>query len=223
MDRIIKSYLGFVNEGREQEKIDQLLDIMKTRKLTQDEKDLLTRLSMGETLPDDEPVIKKHKTGGFLFDEEGNVMTEEEPVNPGEEFYTTKGKQRSAEKLETKDVMDARIYKNKESLERFIFAYVSVESESGMTNEWIVYRTGKDPKFPYGQFLDPLSVKYQSEFKNITPDILWERLDYMYDYGMVLDRDLYEDFTNFVDLYKTNQAKYGNMLLRLRDRFMKLL
>jgi len=34
---------------------------------------------------------------------------------------------------------------------------------------------------------------------------------------------LYEDFTNFVDLYKTNQAKYGNMLLRLRDRFMKLL
>ena len=45
----------------------------------------------------------------------------------------------------------------------------------------------------------------------------------MYDYGMVLDRDLYEDFTNFVDLYKTNQAKYGNMLLRLRDRFMKLL
>jgi hypothetical protein len=230
MNRIVKTYMNFLNEGqREQKKIDELLDIMKRRKLTEEEMNILTKLSKGETLPEEEsdskPILKTHKTGGgYLFDEEGNVMTEqeEEDVSPGQEFMTTKGKMRSADKLEKGNILDARIYKNKNGEVRVIFAYVSRSSESGTTSEWIIYRTDGGEKYPFGQFLDTNSSKY-SFYKIITPETLWKELDYSWDYGMVLDDDLYEDFTNFIDLYKENQARNRDVLTALRSRFLKLL
>lgn len=229
--KVIKSYDKFVNEGRrEQAKIDEILDIMSKRKLTKEEQDLLARLSKGESLPPEQvntPNLKTHKTGGgYVFDDEGNVLTEEEPDTPGQEFLTTKGKQRSADKLTKDDVIDARVYRNKNSEERWIFANISVNEEGGMKNDWLIYRTGSmSGKFPMGQFMDTNSPKYIA-FKNKTADLFWKELDFEFDFGMVLDQDLYEDFINFVELYKEykkNPKRNVDILNRLRRRFLGLL
>ena len=226
MNKTVKSYLDFVNEGRtEQKKIDELLEIMKKRKLTKEEQDLLVHLSKGGSLPEEEhdrPTLQTHKTGGgYLFDDEGNVMThEEEPTNPGQEFVTTKGKQRSADKIH--DVIDARVYRNKDSEERLIFSHATYETDSGITNDWIIYRTIGTDKHIYGQFMDTNLPRFQY-YKTTPPDILWKELDYKYDYGMILDEDLYEDFTNFVTLYKENQRRNAHVLDRLHNRFKKIL
>jgi hypothetical protein len=52
---------------------------------------------------------------------------------------------------------------------------------------------------------------------------MWKELDYSFDYGMILDEDLYEDFMTFVTLYKEDQRKHADYLRRLRLRFVKLL
>ena len=228
--KIVKSYNNFVNEGkREQVKLDELLDIMSKRKLTKEEKDLLDKLSKGESLDDDSDkpsALQSHKTGGgYLFDQEGNVLTagEEEDDKPGQEFYTAKGKQRSAEKLKRGNFIDARIYRNKDSDERMIFANITVQKGDNVENDWLIYRSGSQSgKFPMGQFMDTKSPKY-SAYKTKTPEIMWKDLDLDFDYGMVLDQDLYEDFINFVELYKENQVRHKDILTRLRRRFLGLL
>lgn len=227
--KIVKSYDVFVNEGkREQAKLDELLDIMSKRKLTKEENDLLVRLGKGESLPDDgsdkPDTLQTHKTGGgYLFDEKGDVLTEDEPEKPGQEFYTAKGKQRSAEKLKKGDFIDTRIYRNKESEERMIFSNTSIQKGEEIENDWIIYRTGSQSgKFPLGQFMDTKSPKY-SAYKTKTPEIMWKELDLDFDYGMIFDQDLYEDFINFVELYKENQVRHKDILTRLRRRFLGLL
>ena len=224
MDKLT-NYDDFVsNEGkREQQKIDELLDIIRKRKLTDEEKELLLFLNKGGNLPDDDkPSLATHKTGGgYLMDDEGDVLTEEEPDKPGEEFVTVKGKQRSAEKLDAENVLDARVYRNKNSENRVIHAYITHEGDSGMTNDWIIYSTAAD-RCEFGQFKDTTSPKYEF-FKKITPEMMWKKLDYSFDYGMILDEDLYEDFMTFVTLYKEDQRKHADYLRRLRLRFVKLL
>ncbi len=227
MDKIVKSYRSFINEGkREQQKIDELLEIMNKRKLTAEEHELLVTLSKGGSLPDepdDRPILQTHKTGGgYLFDDEGNVLTDEEPEKPGQEFVTVKGKQKGADKLSTKDIMDARVYRNKDNEERRIYVYTTIETDSGITNDWIIYRTGGGDKYPFGQFLDTNAQKY-AFYKKMSPEQLWGELDFTFDYGMVLDEDLYEDFINFVELYKENQRRNIDVLNKLRLRFLKLL
>lgn len=225
MNNEIKSFIKF-NEGlREQEKIDELLDIASQRKLTPEETDLLKRLNAGENLPREEkPTLKMHKTGGgFVFDKEGNIEVQgDNKTKPGEEFTTVKGKTRQVDKISKKELLDARIYKNKDSEERFIYSYVKTETVSGTTTDWIIYRTGGGDKYPFGQFLD-INVPRYNFFKRITPEQLWKELDYVWDYGMVLDEDLYEDFKNFIDLYKQDQVRNRQVLIAIRNRFLKLL
>lgn len=220
----IGNFIEFLYEGkREEAKINELLEIMKKRKLTSDENDLLIYLSKGGTLSDEKsPALKLHKTGGYLYDEEGNVLTDEEPVTePGKEFITTKGRSRPLDKLQTEDIIDARVYRNKNSEERFIYSYVTLKTDSGITNDWIIYRTEGGKKF--GMILNTNSDKFKY-YKQIVPDILWKELDYMYDYGMILDQDLYEDFINFIELYTRNKSGRNDEILdRLHKRFCTLL
>ena len=226
----IKSYDGFVNEGkREQQKIDELLDIMSKRKLTKEEMDLLSFLSKGGSLPDEEPdvppTLQMHKTGGgYLYDDEGNVLTqkEEEDIKPGQEFTTVKGKQGGADKLKKEDIADARVYRNKDSEERKFYAYITIEKDGEISHDWIIYKTVVRDKYPFGQFMDTNASKFKY-YKTTTPEALWKELDYQFDYGMVLDPDLYEDFFNFVELYKENQARNRDVLRTLHARFSKLL
>jgi hypothetical protein len=228
MDNTI-SFMRFINEAkgaREQKKIDELLDkIQGGGKLTDEERNLLVRLNKGEELPyeeEDKAVLKTDKTGGLKFDSQGNVITEDEPTKAGQEFVTAKGKQRSADKIARRSSSEARIYRNKDSEERFIYCQYIIDSETGKTSDFYVYRTGGGDKYPYGQFLDTSVQKY-SFYRRITPDILWKELDYTWDYGMVLDDDLYEDFMNFVELYRENQFRNRHVLETLKQRFDKLL
>lgn len=225
MDKIVKSYRSFINEGkREQQKIDELLEIMNKRKLTTEEREFLITLSRGGSLPyepDDRPILQTHKTGGgYLFDDDGNVLTDEEPYKPRQEFVTVKGMQKGSDKLSTKDIMDARVYRNKDNEERRIYVYI--EKDGGIANDWIIYRTGNGDKYQFGQFLDTNAQKY-AFYKKMSPEQLWGELDFTFDYGMVLDEDLYEDFINFVELYKENQRRNIDVLNKLRLRFLKLL
>lgn len=225
-NKLIKSFNNFINEGKSEEaKLDELMDIMAKRKLTSEEKDLLDRLSRGESLPVDKPTLQTHKTGGgYLFDQGGNVLTgEEEEEKPGKEFYTAKGKQRSAEKLKKGNFIDARVYRNKDSDERMIFANITIQKGEEMENDWMIYRSGSQSgKFPLGQFMDTKSPKYAA-YKNKTPEIMWKELDLDFDFGMVLDQDLYEDFINFAELFRENQVRHKDILNRLRRRFLGLL
>lgn len=226
MNRRVITYDNFLEEGkREQQKIDELLD-KGFNKLSDEEKNLLKRLSRGETLPEEDikkPVLSTHKTGGgYLFDENGNIMTEEGGEKPGEEFVTTKGKQSGIDKISAINLIDARIYRNRDNEERFVYASTTIEGESGMTSDWIIYRTGGGPQYPFGQFLDTNAPKFRY-YKSTPPEILWTELDYKFDYGMVMDDDLYEDFTNFVELYKENMARNKDFLMRIYQRFCKLL
>lgn len=217
--RVVKKYNKFIKEGkREQAKIDELLDIIKKRKLTDEEKDLLTRLGRGESLPEEsKPVLQTHKTGcGYIFDEEGDVLVEEEPDAPGKQFFTAKGKQKGVDKLKIDQAPEARVYKNKNSEIRQFFVNITKDDK----NDWIIYRTVG--KTPFGEFCDTNSSKY-SFYKNMTPEQLWEELDNYWDYGMVLDNDLYQDFMNFAELFKEDQVRYREMLTKLRNRFLKLL
>lgn len=217
--RFVKKYTKFIKEGkREQAKIDELLDIMNKRKLTDEEKDLLARLGKGEKLPDEKPVLQTHKTGGgYIFDEEGDVVVQdEEPTAPGKQFFTPKGKQKGVDKLKIDQAPEARVYKNKNSEVRQFFVNITKDGN----NDWLIYRTVG--RTPYGEFCDTNSSKY-SFYKNMTPEQLWEELDGYWDYGMVLDKDLYEDFLNFAELFKEDQVRYKDMLTKLRNRFIKLL
>jgi len=205
--------------------MDELLDILSRRKLTEDERELLVHLSQGGSLPEEEkPTLATHKTGGgYMFDAEGNVMTEDDDEKPGEEFTTTKGKQSGADKVSKKiDVVDARVYRNKGSDERFFYVPTSYETESGMTSDWIIYRTGDGSRYPLGMFLDTNAPKFKY-YKTTPANVLWKELDYRYDYGMMLDDDLYEDFINFVELYKENQIRNRDILQTIHRRFCSLL
>jgi hypothetical protein len=226
MDKIVKSYNIFLNEGqREQKKIDELLDILSRRKLTEDEKELLTSLSKGGSLPPEEKKstgLSTTKSGsGYLFDDEGRVLTNDEE-KPGQEFVTAKGKQSGVNKIEAANIIDARVYRNRDNEERFIYSSITIEGENGMTSDWIIYRTGGGPQFPFGQFLDTNAPKFRY-YKSTPPDVLWSELDYKFDYGMILDEDLYEDFTNFVELYKENMARNKEFLTRIYKRLCEIL
>jgi len=225
----INSFSKFLNlnEGkREEAKMNELLDLMKRRKLTQDESDLLKSLSRGESLPEEDntpPTLKTHKTGGgYLFDDEGNVMTEEEgEAKPGQEFTTAKGKTRSVDKIQPpEELIDARVYKNKASEERFIYSYVTLTDEKGVTShDWIIYRTGGGD---FGSLMNTNAEKFKY-YKQVTPEVLWKELDHRFDYCMVLDQDLYEDFVNFIELYRENSKVNKDVLTRLYKRFSCLL
>jgi hypothetical protein len=221
---MIKSYNIFINEGAvEKKKIDELLDIMSRRKLTAEENELLIHLSKGGALEEDKPTLVKHKTGGgYMFDEKGNVMTEEEDEKPGQEFTTSKGKQMGADKLKKENIIDARVYRNRDSDERFFYVATSYETDSGMTSDWIIYRTAGGEKYPLGMFLDTNAPKFRY-YKTTPANILWKELDFKYDYGMILDDDLYEDFINFVELYKENQNRNKGILEQIHKRFCSLL
>lgn len=218
----MKSFLRFINEGkREEAEINRLLD-KGLKNLSDEEKDLLRRLSSGESLPEEERAsLKMHKTGGgYLYDDEGNIMTEEEPeIKPGQEFVTAKGKMRSADKLPNEEIIDARVYRNKDSEERFIFSHVTLETESGVTHDWLIYRTGGSE---FGMFMNTNSEKFKY-YKLTPPEVLWKEKDHQYDYCMVLDQDLYEDFVNFAELYKENQKRNNTILRQLHNRFRGLL
>lgn len=223
--KVIKSYVHFVNEGkREQDKIDQLLEIMAKRKLTEEERNLLSSLSKGGSLPEeDKPVYKKNKlTNDLETDDVGNVIVEEDPGKAGSEFVTSKGKQNSVDKIKIEDIIDARVYKNKTSEENVFFAYTTSEKEGVVENNWIIYRTGSMDKYPLGQFMDVNAPKY-IRFKTKTPEQMWKDLDFEFDFGMILDQDIYEDFINFVELYKESQVKHAKILQKLRSRFVKLI
>jgi hypothetical protein len=195
------------------------LDILNTRKLTDDEKDLLARLSKGESLP--EPSMKKHKTGGgYMFDDKGKVILEDEPADTGKEFLTSRGKQKKIQPKKN-DVIDARVYRNRNSEERFFFLYVTTEKENGSESTWVIFRTGSE-RYPLGQIMDIRSPKF-ADFINKHPEQLWKELDFDFDYGMILDDELYEDVVEYVELYKDNQVRYKNRLIELKNKFLKLL
>jgi hypothetical protein len=228
----LKTFIKFYEGRREQEKIDELLDIASQRKLTDEEKDLLKRLNKGELLPPEEKERTKlmmHKTGGgFLYDDQGNIMVQKgEGEKEGSEFVTDKGRTRQIDKLVARESMlNARVYRNRESEERFVYCYQTATNDSGITsNEWIIYRTISGPmleRFPFGQFLDTSAPKY-SFFKRMTPEHLWKELDYTWDFGMVLNEELYSDFMKFLKLYKENQIKNKEILTEIRNKFTKLL
>ena len=224
----MKKFHEFINEGkREEAKMNELLEIIKKsklggRKLTEEEHDLLVSLSKGESLPDESSTLKMHKTGGgYLYDDEGNVLTEEEPeINPGKEFVTAKGKSRSSDKFDVEDIIEARVYRNKNSEERFIYSYMTIETDNGITNDWIIYRTNGGKEF--GMILDTNLDRFKY-YKQTIPDVLWKELDFKFDYGMILDQDLYQDFINFIELFKENKARNKEILKRLYMRFCTLL
>jgi hypothetical protein len=218
----IKSYNNFLFEGhREQAKINELLDAASTRRLTDDEKDLLKRLSMGEKLPPEE--LKKDKTGGLLTDEKGNIITQDDPsIKKDGEFFTEKGKSRSAEKMEkriSEASSNARVYRSKDSEERFFFIYMKSENPY-----WIIYRTGINEKHPLGQFMNTSDPKW-SYFNKKSTDQLWAENDKQFDYGMILDDELQELFLNFIELYKDKENEKRNVteIKKIRNRFITLL
>jgi hypothetical protein len=208
-----KTFSNFLGEGkREQDKINEFLD-KGIQNLTREEKALFDRLLKGGTLPTESkapPVIKTDKTGNYLKDEDGRVITEPDKdedteLDAGQEFTTGKGKKIGADKIVPPKIINARVYRNKDSEERFIYSYVTLEdADGGKYNDWIVYRTGGGREF--GAFLDTSNPKF-SYYRTTAPKALWEILDWKYDFGMMLDDDLYEDFTTFIELYKNREER----------------
>lgn len=221
----IKSFINFINEGkREQDKIDELLEILSRRKLTSEERDLLDLLGKGGKLPEENIVYKKNKlTNDLETDDQGNPIVEENPIVSGKEFVTNKGKKNSVDKIKIDEIIDARVYKNKTSEENIFFVYLTENNEGVINNKWAIYRTGgSSDKHPIGQFMDVNNPRF-SKFKNKTPDQMWKDLDFDFDYGMILDQSLYQDFIYFMELYKEDQIKHMNLLKKLRNRFIKLI
>lgn len=228
MNRRVIPYDDFLIEGkREQQKIDELLD-KGFSNLSDEEKELLKHLVGGGDLPKedkDSPTLLKTKSGMLVTDDEGRVVTadKDDEEEPGKEFTTQKGKTRGVEKFKREVNLDARAYRNKDSEERFFYVLENIYDASGMTlYNWHIYRTGDGSKYPFGMFMDLESQKF-GFYKRLKPDILWKELDYVWDYGLILDEDLYEDFMNFTSLYKTNQSSNSQILTTLRNRFAKLM
>lgn len=193
----IKNFNKYLFEGRrEQKKIDELLDISTTRRLTDVEKDLLRRLSSGEKLPKEEDIT----------DQDGG------------EFFTDKGKKIGADKLE-KNIDHggaiARVYCYKNSPERFILYY------STNTNVWYIYRTGNPDKMPLGVFLSRESQLYKDSYNDKKPEQVWLDCDQRYDYGMILDQDLLKLFEELLDLSKRPETN-RNKIIKIRQRFLSL-
>lgn len=196
----IKSFNGYLFEGqREQEKIDQLLDLSASRRLTDEEKDLLRRLSAGEKLPAD--AEKREDSSG--------------------EFLTNKGKKNSADKIEQKlnkagTLLNARVYSYHNSPERFVLVFLDE------LDRWFIYRTGNPEKTPLGIFLSKDSPLYIQNFQDKTPEQVWKDCDQKYDYGMILDDELYRIFNELLELGKTPQENRAR-IIQIRERFLKLL
>jgi len=212
----IKNFKFFINEGaREESEINRLLDIMSRRELTSEEKKLLSDLSSGvKKLDDDKPILKKHKTGGLLFDSDGGVLTEGDPGEgeAGQEFVTNKGKTRNVEKEDVEEITNARVYRNMDSEERFYYIYTR--------DKWIIYRTGG--KLEYGMFLDETS-NYYKKYLYTKPDAMWKELDFVYEVGMELDRKTLDMFSTFLELYNEDQKKNSAMLQQLHAKLKILI
>jgi hypothetical protein len=204
----------FTNEGkREEDEINRLLDKMVNVGLTDDEKKLLSDLSNGKKL--DDPVLAKHKTGGLLFDDDGNVVTKE-PKQPkeGDEFITKKGKQSpSAGKSRFEDKpTNIRVYRLKNSEERFYYIFND--------KELMVYRTGG--KNMFGSFLSKES-DYYKKISILSPDELWKQLDWAFDIGMELDKKTADEVGLFSDLYFEDIRKNEKYLAMTYKKLSTLL
>lgn len=197
----IKNFNGYLFEGqREQKKIDELLDISTSRRLTDEEKDLLRRLSAGEKLPADIEKKKDSESG---------------------EFLTNKGKKHSADKIEQKlnragTLLNARIYSYRSSPERFILVY------SDEHDRWFIYRTGDPAKTPLGVFLSKEAPLYVQNFQEKTPEQVWKDCDQKYDYGMIMDDELLNMFNDLLKLGKNPQDN-KERIIQIRKRFLTLL
>lgn len=224
----LKNFNNFIFEGKdEMDKIDELMDIMNTRKLTPEESDLLKRLSRGEKLPEKEKpkLVMKPSGAGYLLDDEGNPVvkrTIEPETEDDKAFVTSKGKNKIVEPINNKSII-ARAYKNKESDDIYIFANIK--------NKWFVYRTRITKESPYGQFLNLDSPK-QAFIKNSTPIQLWKILDMDFDYGMEFDNKLKDDFIDFIRLWDEDikDSKFAKIfkrenkkLISYRNKFYSLL
>lgn len=227
MDKKIISYNHFLrlNEGlREDKKIDELLDILKIRKLTDEEKDLLKRLSNGEKLPPPAAVnLKKDKTGGLIFDENGNpIVQKDDEIKAGSVFQTKKGKNKISPENKN-NILEARVYKNKNSTENFFFVFTSITNDA--TNEitpyLFIYRTGGNA-MPIGTFMNDERKKAQNFRNDMPPSELWKQLDLDFDYGMILDFELYQDLIELIEIFgKPERNK--NRITQIKNKFLKLL
>jgi hypothetical protein len=196
----IKNFNNYLFEGqREQKKIDELLDISTSRRLTDEEKDILRRLSAGEKLPAEFDKKKDENTG---------------------EFLTNKGKRVSADKIEQKlnaaGTLNARIYSRHNSPERFILVF------SNEIDHWFIYSTGDPNKTPLGVFLNKESPLYVENYQGKSPEQVWNFCDKKYDYGMILDDDLFNLFNELLNLGK-KPVENRTRIIQIRERFLKLL
>lgn len=220
----IKNFMEFINEEssqigkRENDEINRLIDLMSKRELTPEEKKLLDDLGNGKKLPEKEPPkIKTHKTGGFLFDDKGDVMTEEEEESSdtddeGKEFLTSKGKSKGSSIGLSETPIDTRVYRNRDSEERMIYSY--------QDGKWVIYRSGGKSEF--GMFLDESTPLYK-KYENISPVEMWKNLEGVYDVGMVFDKGTYDEFLIFCELYNESQIKNKIYLQQLHKKLKTLI
>ena len=219
----IKKFVQFINEEsapigrRENDEINRLIDLMGKRDLTPEEKKLLDDLGNGKKLPEPTPPkLKTHKTGGFLFNDEGDVMTEEETESSedeeGKEFVTSRGKSKGVSVGSVEKPIETRVYRNRDSEERMIYSF-----ENG---RWKIYRSGGKTEF--GMFLDESSPLYK-KYENTPPAEMWKSLEGVYDMGMILDKGTYDEFSIFCDLFYEDQRKNRSYLQQLHKKLKTLL
>lgn len=173
--------------------------------LTKQEVEIFNDAKKGK-LSLDKSVYKRNKiTGDIELDNLGTpIRLDKDILIPGVPFLTSKGK--GGKK---KQSINGRIYWDIDGDHRTYYYYVYDKDKKLII--WKTYSVGKE----FGGFIVPKGEA------TLSPDELWKSNNNKFDRGMILDKETYDLFVTFNELWHKNKKLHEDKL-KLTDMYNKL-
>ena len=158
-------------------------------------------------LPLDKPVYKRNKlTNDIEMDRGVPIRIDQERLIPGLPFLTSKGK--GGQQKERK--LDARCYWYIGDKCRNYYIYDPNKKEDENPNGLIVYKTESATGKEFGTFMIPKKSEASKEIEE-----LWSELNERYDKGIILNKEAYDKFMMFDNLYHASRKENAEKLREL--------
>lgn len=161
------------------------------------------------------PQYKRNKlTGDIERNAKGEAirLDDTEKIIPGVPFLTSKGRG-----LVKKEIINARCYWNVDDPCKYYYAFIiankSAENPSGL----VIYKThSKEDDKVLGSFIIP-----KSTLIGIDPEDLWNNVNDKYDKGIILDKNMFQTFVRFDDLFHNSKKESMPELLKIYEILKK--
>lgn len=183
------------------------------KSLTKKEEEVFDAAKKGK-LTLDKPIYKRDKvTGDITVDNITGqpVRIDKEGFIPGVPFLTSKGKGAIR-----KNAINARIYWNMGEPFKMFYVFNKFKSNDENPHGLTIWKSVKSEDNVYGAFIKA------REGDRVPPDDLWKVLDNKYHKGIILDKEMFDKFNEFDNLFHNDKKASGEKIIQLYNELKNL-